>query len=169
MAGKIASELRARSDAAATGLRRQLEGMESHLERADAPGEWTAREVLSHLLFEPGWDPAATLRTFADRDFPLVEVVTGKPFLTADRRAMTLAQLVDALERQRRSAFAYLEGLPDTELTGRKARIPLFRQFMGTDEISMQGYVGALLDSHWKDHTGQLAKIRKAAGLPEAS
>jgi hypothetical protein len=28
--------------------------------------------------------------------------------------------------------------------------------------------VGALFDYHWNDHAGQLAKIRKAVGLPEA-
>jgi len=29
-------------------------------------------------------------------------------------------------------------------------------------------YVGALFDYHWSDHAGQLAKIRKAVGLPDA-
>jgi hypothetical protein len=39
---------------------------------------------------------------------------------------------------------------------------------MGTDEISIATYVGAMFDYHWGDHAGQLAKIRKAAGLPDA-
>jgi hypothetical protein len=29
--------------------------------------------------------------------------------------------------------------------------------------------VGALFDDHRADHAGQIAKIRKAAGLPEAT
>lgn len=29
-------------------------------------------------------------------------------------------------------------------------------------------FAGAMLDYHCNDHAGQLAKIRKAAGLPEA-
>jgi hypothetical protein len=29
-------------------------------------------------------------------------------------------------------------------------------------------YVRAPFDFHWDDHAGQLAKIRKAVGLPEA-
>src|SRR5207245_1545855 len=63
MASKHAQDLRRRIDAAAENLSRQLQGMDAHMERADAPGEWTTREVLSHLLFEPGFDPAATLAT----------------------------------------------------------------------------------------------------------
>ena len=39
---------------------------------------------------------------------------------------------------------------------------------MGTDEIPLHVYAGALLDNHWNDHAGQLAKIRTANGLPEA-
>jgi len=29
--------------------------------------------------------------------------------------------------------------------------------------------LGALFGYHWDDHAGQLAKIRKAAGLPDAT
>ena len=29
-------------------------------------------------------------------------------------------------------------------------------------------YVGAMFDYHWNDHAGQIAKIRKANGLPDA-
>ena len=63
--------------------------------------------------------------------------------------------------------LGYLDGLREADLQ-RKARIPLFKQFMGTDEIPIPMFVGAMLDFHWNDHAGQLAKIRQAVGLPEA-
>jgi hypothetical protein len=50
-----------------------------------------------------------------------------------------------------------------------KARIPLFKQFMGTDETPMARYIGAMSDFHWNDHAGQLAEIRQEAGLPAAT
>jgi hypothetical protein len=40
---------------------------------------------------------------------------------------------------------------------------------MGTDEIAIPVFVGALFDYHWNDHAGQLAKIRKAAGTAQSS
>ena len=167
MANATVIELRKKSDAASANLNRQLEGMEPYLERSDAPGEWTTRQVLCHLLFEPGWKPASLLRTFAERDLPVIDISPGSTNVTPEREKMTLEELAGALDDQRRELFGYLEGLNDSDLQ-RKARIPLFKQFMGTDEIPIPMFVGAMFDYHWNDHAGQLGKIRKAVGLPEA-
>jgi hypothetical protein len=167
MATKTVRDLEAKSDAAWKNLTAQLADLEPFLERSDAPGEWTAREVLSHLLEAPGWKPAAVLASFAERDLPVVDIAPGETFLTPERRTMTLKQFIDGLATQRREVFDYLRGLSDADL-GRKARIPLFKSFMGTDEIPVPMFVGALFDYHLNDHAGQLAKIRKAVGLPAA-
>jgi len=164
MASKHAQDLRHRIDAASENLSRQLQGMDAHMERADAPGEWTTREVLS-LLFEPGFDPAATLAAFSEREYPVVEIEPGATFLDEQRRQMTLSQFTDALDAQRRCVLEYIEGLEEPAFERRKARIPLFKQFMGTDEVTIDMYLGAMFDYHWNDHAGQLEKIRQAVGL----
>jgi hypothetical protein len=165
MGSKHAQDLRRRIDAASENLGRQLQGMEAHMERADAPGEWTTREVLSHLLFKPDFDPADTLATFSERDYPVIEIDAGVTFLDDRRRQMTLPQFRDALDAQRRRVLEYIDGLDEREFHQRKARIPLFKQFMGTDEITIDMYLGAMFDYHWNDHAGQLEKIRQAVGL----
>lgn len=165
MATTAIQDLEARSQAAWRSLTAQLDGMAPYLERSDEPGEWTARQVLTHLLFAPGWDAVALLRSFADRDLPVIEIAPGDPFLTPERRAMSLEQLAGALDAQRRAVFGYLRTLSDADLA-RKARIPLFKTFMGTDEITLPVFVGALFEYHWNDHATQLAKIRDAVGLP---
>jgi hypothetical protein len=167
MASAAVSELRKKSDAASANLAKQLEGMEPHADKADAPGEWTTRQVLCHLLGDPDANPVPLLRTFATSSLPVIELKPGHAPVTPDRQKMTLAQLRGALETQRRDIFGYLETLGDADLA-RKATIPLFKQFMGTDEIVLPVFVGAMFDYHWNDHAGQIAKIRKAAGVPEA-
>jgi len=167
MASAVVEDLKVKSDAAAANLARQLQDIEPHLDKSDAPGEWTTREVLCHLLAEPDWKPVATLKSFSTSNLPLIEIATGETHVTADRLKMTKTQLLDALEAQRREIFGYLETLADGDL-GRKAKIPLFKQFMGTDEIALPVYVGAMFDYHWNDHAGQIAKIRKANGMPAA-
>jgi hypothetical protein len=167
MASAVVSELKKKSDAAATNLARQLQDMEPHLDSSDAPGEWTTRQVLCHLLSDPDWNPVAELKSFATANLPLIEIAPGETNVTPERQKMTKAQLLDALEAQRREIFGYLDSLDDADL-GRKARIPLFKQFMGTDEIALPVYVGAMFDYHWNDHAGQIAKIRKANGMPAA-
>ncbi|MEK6568690.1 MAG: DinB family protein [candidate division NC10 bacterium] len=165
MANAIVTDLRAKSDAAWANLTRQLQGMEPYMDRSDAPGEWTTRQVLSHLLFEPGWNPVDFLKKFSTTDLPLGEIIPGQTNVTPERQKMTLRQFLDALGGQRREVFAYLEGLSEADLQGRKARIPFLKEFLGTDEIALAMYAGLLFDVHWNDHAGQLAKIRKAVGL----
>jgi hypothetical protein len=80
---------------------------------------------------------------------------------------MTLPQLVAALDAQRRAVFDYLDTLSENDLT-RMARIPLFKAFMGTDEVPLPAFVGAIFEFHINDHASQLAKIRDAVGLPAA-
>ncbi len=168
MANATVAELKKKSEAAADNLHRQLAGMDAHLERSDAPGEWTTREVLCHLLFEPGWSPRTLLKTFAERDLPVVEISPGATNVTPEREKMTLKQLAGELDAQRRELLDYLDGLSEADLH-RKARIPLFKQFMGTDEIPIQMFVGAMFDHHWNDHAGQIARIRQAVGLSPAT
>jgi hypothetical protein len=167
MATTAVIELKKKSDAAAANLSKQLQGMEPHMDKSDAAGEWTTRQVLCHLLADPSWKPVAMLKGFTSSNLPVIEIKPGDAPVTPERQKMTLAQLREALEAQRRDIFDYLESLDDAAL-GRKAKIPLFKQFMGTDEIALPAYVGAMFDYHWNDHAGQIAKIRKANGMPDA-
>jgi hypothetical protein len=164
MAANPVADLKARADAALANLQAQVDGLDPYLERSDAPGEWTAREVLSHLLGESGWYADAFLRSFALTDLPVLDLDPGHHYMTAERRRMAVTDFMAALQEQYRSVFAYVESLPERDLA-RKARIPIFKTFMGTDEITIPVYLGAMFDHHWNDHAGQLAKIRKAVGL----
>lgn len=67
MAGKVVEGLKAKTDAAWANLTRQLQGMEPHLESSDAPGEWTTRQVLCHLLLPAGWDPGGHVQAVLGR------------------------------------------------------------------------------------------------------
>src|SRR5919201_7100947 len=120
MAGKLVDELSHKTDTAWGNITRQLQGMEPYLERADAPGEWTTRQVLCHLLFEPGWDPVAKLKTFAERDYPVIDIQPGRLHVTDERTRMTLRQFVDTLDAQRRGILSYLDGLTEADLQRRK-------------------------------------------------
>ncbi len=167
MASATVEDLRRDTEEAWAALTRQLAGMEAHLEAAEAPGQWTVRELLCHLLSAPGARPVDFLKTFSDRDLPLSPTQPGQVAVTPERQRMALADFVSELDARRREVFAYLDGLDDAAL-GRKARIPFLKSIMGTDEITVPVYVRLIFVFHWNDHAGQLAKIRQAAGLPEA-
>ena len=167
MASAAVNELKKKSDDAAANLWKQLQGMEPNLDKSDAAGEWTTRQVLCHLLGDPGEKAVAVLQSFTVGSLPVIDIKPGHAPVTPERQQMTLAQLREALETQRRGLLSYLDSLENADL-GRKAKIPLFKQFMGTDEIALPVYVGAMYDYHWNDHAEQIAKIRKANGMPDA-
>jgi hypothetical protein len=161
MASQIVGELRVATDDAWARLSAQLQGMGSYLERSDAPGEWTTRQVLCHLLAEPGWRPLPVLFAFSATDPAIIEVTPGRTHVTPERQMMHLPQFTKALDRHRREVFEYLETLGDEALVERKA-------VLGGAEMTIPTWVRRWFVAHWADHAGQLAKIRKAAGLPEA-
>jgi hypothetical protein len=165
MANATLKDLEAKCDAAWANLTRQLQGTEPCLDRSDGPGQWTTRQVLSHLLGEPGRRPTEFLKQFRDHDLPVSEASPGQSTVTPERQKMSLKQFLEALDAQRREVLTYLESLPEADLERRKARLPFIKQFLGTDEISLARFVGLLYDGHWSDHAGQLGKIRKAVGL----
>ncbi len=167
MATATVMGLKAKSDAAFANISKQLQGREPYLDKSDAPGEWTGRQVLCHMLFEPGWDVVTVLKTFSTTNLPLIEIKGGEADISGPRATATGKQLLDLLDAQRKAVFSYLETLSEADLQ-RKARIPLFKQLMGNEQVPMPVYVGALFEYHWNDHAGQLAKIRKAVGLPDA-
>ena len=167
MVNATVRELQRRNDAAWEALGETLEGMEAYLELTDAPGEWTAREVLCHLLLEPGVEAGGAARALAVGDPPLVDITPGAVTVTPERQRMTLADLLAALDGQRRDVFGYLATLGEADLA-RRARIPVFGPLLGTDEVPLPVFVGIMFDRHWAAHIEQLAKIRRAAGLPEA-
>jgi hypothetical protein len=91
------------------------------MERSDAPGEWTTRQVLCHLLFEPGWRPGAVLFSFVPADLPVIEIKPGQMYLTPERQIVTLRPFEKALDRHRREALAYRRRWVTRTFSGRFA------------------------------------------------
>ena len=108
MASTPVIELRRKSDAAAANLSKQLQGMEPLLDKSDAAGEWTTRQVLCHLLGDPDSTPVAMLKSFTSSNLPVIELKPGHAAVTPERQKMTLAQLQGALAAQHRDIFGYL-------------------------------------------------------------
>lgn len=160
-------ELRQKSDAARERLGRQVRGMEAHLERTHAEGQWTTRQVLCHLLGEPGADVVRLLQAFSATAPPLIEIASGRVTVNAERQRMSVGEMLAALDAQRAAALDYLDSLEPADLD-RKARIPLFEPILGTDEVTLPIFVAAMFGMHWEAHADQIGQIRRAVGLPEA-
>ena len=63
-----------------------------------------------------------------------------------------------------RQVLCHLLGDPDWK------PVAMLKSFTSSNlpVITLAVYVGAMFDYHWNDHAGQIAKIRKANGMPDA-
>src|SRR3990167_10979029 len=105
-----------------------LEGMtEEDAARRPADGEWSCKEMLSHLMGDEGESFVTGLRRFVDEDAPLIGVVAGLPYFTPARQAMSLSELRAGVWRQYEEVADFIGSLSDEQLA-RKGRVPLLKE-----------------------------------------
>lgn len=130
--------------------------------RRPAEGEWCCKEVLSHLLSDEGEDVVAPLRRFMDENTPLIGIVTGLPYYTPVRQAMSLGELQDVVSSRYRELANFLGDLSEEQLN-RKARVPLFKQTPIGEYATLVQFAGAL-NFHLSDHINQIRNARQQVG-----
>ena len=144
-------------------LSEALEGLdEEKAGQRAADAEWCCKEVLSHLMGDEGEDILAPFHQIIEEDTPLIGIVTGLPYYTPDRQAMSLAELRGAVSSRFQELAEFLGSMNDADLA-RKARVPLFKETPIGEYATMAQFVGAL-DFHLTDHINQIRNARQQVG-----
>jgi hypothetical protein len=133
---------------------------ESAAGRQPAAGEWSVREVLSHLCGEEGENHASGFRRLLDEDTPLFELDPGKSNFTPERQKMTTSELLSVAVAQYNELGAFLAGLNEEQLS-RKARVPLLKDSPLGEYVTMAQLAGALVDYHLNEHINQISSARQ--------
>lgn len=155
-------DTRQRMNLALESLMAALDGLDGRLDDAEAPGEMTLREQLSHLLGPADRDLPALLRTFSAANPPLIAPLPdGMPCLTPERERMTLAEFADALRLLHRRVQIELGTVPPAVLERRCARVPGWEAFPGTDEVPLETFVLLELETHWMEHAEAIDRLRR--------
>lgn len=156
---------------AATSLRDSLGQKMRELEEAVAdvseevaarrPGdaEWCVKEVLSHLCGDEGQGFSVNFSRFIEEDTPLIGIVTGLPYYTPKRQAMTSDKLLSTVREQYGEIAQLLGGLSDEQLA-RKGRVPFLKETPLGEYPTLAQFAGAIISFHLTDHINQ---IRTAA------
>ena len=138
-----------------------LDGLdEEKAAQRPAEAEWCCKEVLSHLMGDEGEDAVAPFRRFVDEDTPMIGIVTGLPYYTPARQAMSLKEIRAAVWQRYQGVADFLGGLSDEQLE-RKARVPLFKDTPAGEYPTVVQFVGGL-NFHLTDHINQLRAARQA-------
>jgi len=164
MVSAAATSLRAALEQKMKELGEALEGMsEDDAARRPADGEWSCKEMLSHLMGDEGESFVAGLRRIADEDTPLIGVVAGLPYFSPARQAMSLSEMRAGVWRQYEEVADFISGLNDEQLA-RKARVPLLKDTPIGEYPTLGQWAGAIINFHLTDHIGQMGKVREALG-----
>ncbi len=126
--------------------------------RRPADGEWCVKEILSHLCGEEGEGFGERLRRFIDEDTPLIGIVTGLPYYTPKRQAMSVSDLLSLVESQYKQMGDFVGGLSDEQLA-RESRIPGLKDTPIGEYPTLALFAGGLINFHLNDHINQLRRL----------
>ena len=141
-----------------------LEGMDYCLDWKPNDDEWSAREVLWHILEDPEGGIPKAVQGIVQGSLPELTIIADETHLNAERQAMDLDQIRGALKEY----FATLENVlgdaTDAQLRDSTTScwFPLRNH---REDRSAQNLLEGLLLNHWRDHVGQLKDLRAELGM----
>ncbi|MFN3975328.1 MAG: DinB family protein [Dehalococcoidia bacterium] len=136
-----------------------LKGLDYALDWKESPAQWSARDIVDHLL---GTDNSGIL-------YHLGRALQGQPILpnpgvvsrSPQRRAMPISDLRKALEVTYREAVRWLQEASPEQLSRKVSLV----SSQGNEEIDAIGVVRRFFIAHWNSHAQQLASLREQLGI----
>jgi hypothetical protein len=120
-------------------------------------GEWSAKQVLSHLC---GNDDALSMyefNRFLTEETPDLGIAPGS---YADiRKDAPVSELVSKIESDYKQIGSFFAGLNDEQL-GRKAHVPFLKETPLGEYPTLGQWAGAIINFHLADHVNQLRALR---------
>ncbi|HSP54627.1 MAG TPA: DinB family protein [Dehalococcoidia bacterium] len=121
-----------------------------------AEGEWSVKQVLSHLC---GDDDALSMyefKRFLAEDSPDLGVRPGQ--YGDVRKAAPISELVSKIESDYAEIGSFLSDLSDEQL-GRKARVAFLKDSPLGEYPTLGQWAGAVINFHLADHVNQLRTL----------
>jgi hypothetical protein len=121
-----------------------------------AEGEWSAKQVLSHLC---GDDDALSMyefKRFLNEDTPDLGIVPGR--YGDNRKDASVSELVAKIDADYAAIGSFLAGLNDEQF-GRKARVEILKETPLGEYPTLGQWAGAMINYHLADHVNQLRSL----------
>ncbi len=138
-------------------IRQTLAGLSDEgASKPPAEGEWSAKQVLSHLCGDSDALSMYEFKRFLAEDNPDLDLVPGN-YGDAHKSA-PLPQLLSRIESDYAAIGSFLSGLSDEQL-GRKAHIGFLKESPLGEYPTLGQWAGAVINFHLADHVNQLRTL----------
>ncbi len=127
---------------------------------AQSPGadEWSARDLLSHLLGDAQGNYKEMCERFVSEDKPELPLVPGQTYSDKSREDAPIQTLLGNVVSEYKAIGDWAATLTDEQLA-RPAYIAFLKETPLTDSPSLQTWLGVIVNYHLPDHINQLKTL----------
>ena len=144
-------------------LSETLDGMDYCLDWKSTDEEWSAREVLYHLVDTPPGGIHAAARAILEGDISELTLPPDMTDTSGSRTQSDMAQIMSEVGAVLTGLESVIDEASDADL---EKSLPVHLPARGTTETRTLGRViQGSMDYHWADHLGQLKALREGLGL----
>ena len=145
-------------------LSRMLEGTDYCLDWKPEDEEWSAREIVYHMVDTPSGGIHAAIQGILDGSVKELPIASSQTNLTPERREKDLDKIREDVEAVLEGMEKCIGSTADAELAERK--VPLRSLTRGTvEDRTAQNLIDGIFVRHWREHLEHLAKLRESLGL----
>ncbi|MCH7738300.1 MAG: hypothetical protein IH872_12975 [Chloroflexi bacterium] len=141
-----------------------LEGMDYCMDWKEDPAEWSARELVYHVLETPLGGVHTLVEGILSGEIKEYEIWSGLTNITPERTEYDIAQINADIELFFQSLDESLSGMSDEDLETKKVMM-----HQRTREVDEERTLNAIfertLDGHIRDHLAQLQALRDALAI----
>ena len=139
-----------------------LQGMDDCLDWRSDDESWSAREVITHMLYTPPGGVPAILQGLLSGEVQEYDLWADQKYMSEEAEGWTLEQVKEQFTAYFRSLEQQLASLDDDTLAETTAMVHQ-RNRHWDEPRPAQWLVERLFAGHWREHLVQLRELKRAA------
>ena len=141
-----------------------LSGMDYCLDWKAESSDWSARQVVYHLLESPPGGLQRVLWAAVSGESEPIEVWAGDDNITPERANYDLDQILEDVARFFTSMGEALEAAGKQEIAGESV-LDRYQTSGGGQSYTVGELLDSMFGTHWSEHLGQVRALRDALGM----
>jgi hypothetical protein len=145
-------------------LERLLDGMDYCFDWKPSDDEWSAREIVYHLVDTPLGGVHTAVRKVLQEDTRELEITAELTNMTPERQERGFGEARHDLDAVVRGLEEAIASVTDAEMEEKKVTLHAIT-YSRTRDLTAREYVAGIFLRHWREHLEQLSALRDMLGL----